>query len=483
MNTELLRLCHFSARIGQISYFSDFSFSVCAGEIHGLCGLSSAQRDILIRYFSGRKPAASGQLFAFGKPYTPASGEMFPPGIFCIQRNSSLIHRMTVTENLFVIRSAPGYPVFIRRRALGARCQELLERFGLSMDASTPVGELSPFGRIAVELLKAVVGGARVIFYDRGLDELSDYEFSRLHTLLRSITAAGMAVVPLCGQPARMLQLSARITTVKNGMSIKTFVSAEAMAQQIRQATLGTYEMPSLHTAFEAPCPLLSVKGLRLSEKDAPLDLTLSQGEIVGLVNASPSSADRILQALYGLLPCSCYHLSVCGNSLPTRKPALAFDYGMLLVQNIECNDAMLYTASLRTNVELPLLRRSASFGGRIRRKFLDGEVERAAKAVGISPGQLGEPLAPPLILRAQLMRILLSHRPVLLLENPFVGLSPADDHLLRRFLVHFARDGNCVLFTSAHFSEMSEICTHCYQLTDGLLPVQSTAPEGRRLG
>lgn len=146
-------------------------------------------------------------------------------------------------------------------------------------------------------------------------------------------------------------------------------------------------------------------------------------------------------------------------------------------------NDAMLYTASLRTNVELPLLRRSASFGGRIRRKFLDGEVERAAKAVGISPGQLGEPLAPPLILRAQLMRILLSHRPVLLLENPFVGLSPADDHLLRRFLVHFARDGNCVLFTSAHFSEMSEICTHCYQLTDGLLPVQSTAPEGRRLG
>lgn len=109
--------------------------------------------------------------------------------------------------------------------------------------------------------------------------------------------------MPLCGQPARMLQLSARITTVKNGMSIKTFASAEAMAQQIRQATLGTYEMPSLHTAFEAPCPLLSVKGLRLSEKDAPLDLTLSQGEIVGLVNASPWCADRILQPLYGLLP------------------------------------------------------------------------------------------------------------------------------------------------------------------------------------
>lgn len=62
MNTELLRLCHFSARIGQISYFSDFSFSICAGEIHGLCGLSSAQRDILIRYFPGRKPAASFSL-------------------------------------------------------------------------------------------------------------------------------------------------------------------------------------------------------------------------------------------------------------------------------------------------------------------------------------------------------------------------------------------------------------------------------------
>lgn len=482
MNAELLRLSHFSSQIEQISYFSDLSFSVCEGEIHGLSGLSSAQRDILIRYFSGLLPANSGQLFAFGKPYMHTTGDTFPSGIFCIWRHSSLIHRMTVTENLFVLHPAPGHPAVIRLHSLGTECQALLERFGLSIDASTPVRELSSFGRIAVELLKAVVSNARVIFYDRALDELSDYEFSRLQTLLCSLTASGIAIVPLCGQPSRMLQLCQRITTVKNGMSIKTFCAARTTVQQIRSATLGAYEIPALHATFTAPKPLLSVKGLRLNAADHPLDLTLLQGEIVCLVNFSLTNADRILRALYGQIPCSCYHLSVCGKSLPTQAPKLAFDHGMLLVRHIERNDAMLHNASLRASVELPLLCRSATHGGLIRRKFLDQEVESAAKAVGISSAQLNEPLTPPLLLRAQLMRILLSHRSVLLLENPFVGLSPADDHLLRHFLINFARAGNGVLFSSTHFSEMSEICTRCYQLADNGLTSQPVFQEGRNL-
>lgn len=308
------------------------------------------------------------------------------------------------------------------------------------MDASTPVGELSPFGRIAVELLKAVVGGARVIFYDRGLDELSDYEFSRLHTLRVRSPQLGWRSCRCAASPARMLQLSARITTVKNGMSIKTFVSAEAMAQQIRQATASAHtKCPRCTRRLKHPARCCRSRGCSLSEKDAPLDLTLSQGEIVGLVNASPSSADRILQALYGLLPCSCYHLSVCGNSLPTRKPALAFDYGMLLVQNIEwqrrhaIHSVLAHECRAAVASPLRLVRRTYPpqvFGRRSRTR---------SKSCRHFTRQLGEPLAPPLILRAQLMRILLSHRPVLLLENPFGRLSPADDHLLRRFLVHFA--------------------------------------------
>lgn len=141
----------------------------------------------------------------------------------------------------------------------------------------------------------------------------------------------------------------------------------------------------------------------------------------------------------------------------------------------------MLYTASLRTNVELPLLRRSASFGGRIRRKFLDGEVERAAKAVGISPGQLGEPLAPPLILRAQLMRILLSHRPDAAAGKPFWSAKPGRRSPAAALFGSFCPRWELRVVYLAHFSEMSEICTHCYQLTDG--PGSQCSPPHRKGG
>lgn len=467
MTPELLRLSHFSAHIRQTQYFSDLSFSVREGEILGLAGLSPEQREILVQYFSGQLPSASGHLFAFGKPYAAAS-EPFPSGIFCIHRGSSLIAQMTITENLCILPSVRAHSLWINRRKLSASCQELIERFGLQIDCDTRAAELTPFGQIAVEFLKAVVSGAKVIFYNRGLDELTDREFAHLQTLFLSLTAAGISIVALCGQPARMLQVSSRIVAVKNGTLIKSLEHSNA--REIRRTTLGSYarQAAQLPDRSAQEAPLLSIRGLRLSAGDHPLDLTVHRGEIIGLVDDSFSGAGRVLQALYGLIPCSCTHYSLNGRILPTNRPDRAFALGMLLIQRIESTDLLLPGAPLKNSIALPLLQRSAGFAGIIRRQFLELELASAAGAVGLLPEDLNRPLTPELVLRAQLARILVSHRSILLLENPFAGLSPADDHRLRQFIVDYANAGGCVLLSFTHFSEISEICTSCYQLVSG---------------
>lgn len=469
MSTEILRLTHFSCTIGHVQHFTDLSFSVRRGEIYGLMGLSAEQRDVLVSYFSGRRLPASGGLFLFGQPVRSAS---IRPYIACVHQGSSLVSCMTVAENLLVLTPIRDKTAIIGRKTLDFRCQELLEQYGLQIESDTLVGNLSAFGKTVIELMKAIVAGARIIFYDHGLEDLSRRDFLQLQRILQTLCAKGISVILLSGQSSRMVSTSQRISVIKDGVSIKTFHSADTTIAELQRVALGTSESvarspkPSL-----AQYPLLQVRGMRIKKEDSPIDLTLQQGEIVCVAGYEASRTDMILQALYGLIPYSCYHLSLNNCIIPTESVQQSFTHGMMLIEHIERPDLFFTKSSVRDSVLLPLLQLSAHKGGLLRRRFLNAEVEAAAERAGLSKQQLGQPLTPDLVLRVHQARILLSHRSVLLLQNPFAALSPADTQTLRRFLEDYISAGNCVLFTSTHFSEVSEFCTRSYYLTeDGIL-------------
>lgn len=470
MKKEILRVSHLSIRSGHNVYLPELNFSLRQGEILGLFGLSPEQRELLLRYFMGKPLNSSGQLFSFGAVSSPADTAS---SVCCIHTQSVLVGGMTIAENLFAISRRDPRPVFLcNRKSLNKQCQALLDQYGLALSADTAVEELSPFGRIAVELMGAVIRGARIILYNRSLDELPLHTFSQLQSLMRSLSAADIAVVLLCGQPARMLQLSTRITAVKNGVSIQTFISSRTTNQDLSQTMLGIWDKPDVRTDEVQihQKTLFAVRGLRLSMDDRPMDLEIRSGEIVGIIDHASDDAGNILRALYGLQPCSCQHLSVCGRVIPTLCPSAAFSGGMMYIQNLESPQDLLPHSSVRTNIVLPLIRPSSAFGGRLRSRFLDTEVAQTAAAVGLTEAQLLQPLSPELLLPTQLARILLSHRSVLLLNNPFSGLAPADDYLLKRFLVDFGKAGNCVLFSSTYFPDFAAEGCRCYQVDHGRL-------------
>ena len=307
MNDEILRLLHLRVKKDHVIYFTDLSFSLRRHEVLGLTHLSAEQRSILRQYFFGALPQAEGQLFAFGQPYRPPLPDTLTRTFYCVPPSSTLIEHMSITENLYVLTAPCCERFIIHRRTLDARCQDLLDRFGLQLDARTVIEELSAFGRIAVELLKAVVFESRIIFYDRSLDALNEREFSHFQMFLRSLSAFGCSVVLLWGQPERMLPLCGRVIAVKNGVSIKTF-STEATASDIRRVLSGLSSLPGPEPDYldSQKGMLLRVQGFRLCAADRPLDLTLSRGEIICLADSTSTNADQILHALYGLLPFSC---------------------------------------------------------------------------------------------------------------------------------------------------------------------------------
>lgn len=103
---------------------------------------------------------------------------------------------MTITENLYILQShGLGW---VHRPKYSRKCEQLFEQFGFQADPHSLVRDLSPFGRIGIELLKAVVSHAKLIVYNRSLDDLSCFEFAQFCSLIQFIVSLGIAIILLC---------------------------------------------------------------------------------------------------------------------------------------------------------------------------------------------------------------------------------------------------------------------------------------------
>src|ERR1700712_404995 len=153
----LLELCGVSKRFGSTQALSDASFSLAAGEVHGLCGANGAGKSTFARVISGHvQPDQSRFVLDGQERHFTSSRDALRAGICMVTQETTLAPDLSVLENIMLPRLAmPGRLGWGRlRREAQALVANLGEDARLSLDAI--VGTLSIGQRQMVEILKAL---------------------------------------------------------------------------------------------------------------------------------------------------------------------------------------------------------------------------------------------------------------------------------------------------------------------------------------
>ena len=110
-----------------------------------------------------------------------------------IENRSSLVSGMTVADNIFVLR--PSFKSWlIRPSLLRTQLKPVLEQLGADFSPDDYVDRLTPFQRFVVEMLKAVLGGCRLIVLREVSTFISDADLSRLHAIIRKFAQEGYLI-------------------------------------------------------------------------------------------------------------------------------------------------------------------------------------------------------------------------------------------------------------------------------------------------
>ena len=169
MNPTVLRLQGITKRFGALTANDDISLDLASGEVLALLGENGAGKSTLMSILFGHYVADQGSIEVFGQPLAPGNPKAaLAAGIGMVHQHFTLADNLSVLDNV-MIGTEPLWRPFSRRAAARARLLDVAQRFGLPVQPEARIGSLSVGERQRVEILKALVRGARVLILGRSI--------------------------------------------------------------------------------------------------------------------------------------------------------------------------------------------------------------------------------------------------------------------------------------------------------------------------
>lgn len=280
------------------------------GEVHALLGENGAGKSTLVKIISGIYVPDRGEVVIGGRRKALASPtDALKEGVVMVSQNPQLIESLTVAENLAL--SLNRYGSFARISSVDAFVSEASRRIGVKIDPKAEVWRLSYVEKQVVELVRAIMLGARVLILDEVLTFLPHSEKSKIYGFVRMFKKSGGSVILITHKIPEALEVSDRVTVMRKGEVIATLESSKASLDMLRKMMFG--ERGESSSAIDGRRSekisnelLLEVEGLHVlndhgfhAVKD--LSFKLRRGEVLGIAGVAGNGQLELVQAIVGL--------------------------------------------------------------------------------------------------------------------------------------------------------------------------------------
>ena len=327
----LLSLVHAAKAFGAVRAVVDASIDLHGGEAHALVGENGAGKSTVVKILAGVHQPDEGELLIEGRPTVltgPAAAQA--AGIAVIYQEPTLFPDLAVAENIFMGRQPLVAARRIDRRAMRAQAADLFERLGVQLDPGRIARGLSIADQQIVEIAKALSLEARVIVMDEPTAALSAAEVARLFDVVRTLRAAGAAVLFISHRLEEVFEICQRVTVMRDGRTVLARELAGLTADDLVRAMVGR-DMPQRATEERSQPGDEVLRVERLAREGVFIDISLHvrAGEIVALAGLVGSGRSEVARAIFGIDRYDAGKVTVSGTGLRRGSPAAAMAAGI----------------------------------------------------------------------------------------------------------------------------------------------------------
>jgi simple sugar transport system ATP-binding protein len=234
-----LELSGITKSFGDFLALAAANLSVDFGEVHALLGENGAGKSSLMNVAAGLYSPDSGSIEVAGVPCRfLGPRESMRHGIGMIHQNFKLVKRFTVAEN--VLLANPRGSFSGGKAAIEREIKEKAEALGFALDPGRRVDSLAIAEQQRVEIIKALVAGARILFLDEPTAVLTEGEAQRLLAMVRDIAEQGGAVILVTHKLRDVRTFAHRLTIMRGGKTVGTVDPRQTTAEELTRLMVGS---------------------------------------------------------------------------------------------------------------------------------------------------------------------------------------------------------------------------------------------------
>nr|WP_253944478.1 sugar ABC transporter ATP-binding protein [Pseudogemmobacter hezensis] len=335
------------------------NFDLRAGEVHALLGENGAGKSTLIKCLTGAYSRDGGSVTLDGAEIAPRSTiEAQELGIGTVYQEVNLLPNLTVAQNLMFGREPRRFGL-ISSRGMRAASRAILQQYGLDLNVDRDLGSYPVAIRQIIAIARAVELSGKVLILDEPTASLDAAEVRMVFDVVRGLRERGLGIIFVSHFLDQVFDLTDRITVLRNGRYITTEDTASLNRVKLIGHMLGReLEDEVLHSRPKdrGPRPdMLKFRGFGRRTAVEPFDLTVGEGEVVGLAGLLGSGRTETAEALFGLKPATSGEALDAGRRLSLRSPREAIAAGFGFAPEDRKTDGIVADLSIRENIILAL--------------------------------------------------------------------------------------------------------------------------------
>ncbi|CAM5742355.1 ABC transporter ATP-binding protein OS=Streptomyces alboniger OX=132473 GN=CP975_21905 PE=4 SV=1 [Streptomyces alboniger] len=377
-------------RFGTFAALSEVSLTVEDGEIHALLGANGSGKSTLVRTMAGVYVPDAGRILIDDRDVTggwsPAAAAA--AGVRVVHQEAPLVDRLSIAENVALFAGYPrGALGRIAWRRLRADTQRLLDDLSIKRRSRELAGRLTGAERamLTVELAVRTAGeNLRLLVLDEATAALPEAEAAPFLRHVRGIADRGLPVLAVTHRLAELayadrvsvldagrLVIEGPVSKVERSAIVRVMRGTAPVSRSAGKTRAGTRadtgrvagisalwrsEAGGRDGAPQQPKtgPVLGVRDLKGQDVDE-LDLSLTPGEIVGVIGVRGSGLEELPRLLTGAEQRRSGTIEVAGHRLPGMlPPRVAIRHGLVHLPADRLHEGGIHTLTVSENVILP---------------------------------------------------------------------------------------------------------------------------------
>ncbi|HHK7858554.1 TPA: ABC transporter ATP-binding protein [Streptococcus pneumoniae] len=329
------------------------------GEIHALLGENGAGKSTLMNMLAGLLEPTSGEIAVNGQVVNLDSpSKAASLGIGMVHQHFMLVEAFTVAENI-ILGSELTKNGVLDIAGASKEIKALSECYGLAVDPSAKVADISVGAQQRVEILKTLYRGADILIFDEPTAVLTPSEIDELMALMKNLVKEGKSIILITHKLDEIRAVSDRVTVIRRGKSIETVEIAGATNADLAEMMVG--RSVSFKTEKQASKPkevVLSIKDLVVNEnRGVPavknLSLDVRAGEIVGIAGIDGNGQSELIQAITGLRKVESGSIELKGDSIVGLHPRQITELSVGHVPEDRHRDGLILEMMISENIAL----------------------------------------------------------------------------------------------------------------------------------